>query len=51
LKKGDQAFREFINKTLEAAYADGRWAKAYTSTLGKVEPTVPKPPAVVRYTP
>ncbi|ORT51367.1 glutamate ABC transporter substrate-binding protein [Frankia sp. B2] len=50
LKKGDDAFRNFINDTLEAAYKDGRWEKAYTSTLGKVEPTVPTPPAVDRYT-
>jgi glutamate transport system substrate-binding protein len=50
LKKGDQAFRDFINKTLEAAYSDGRWAKAYTSTLGKVQPAVPTPPPVDRYT-
>ena len=50
LKKGDDAFRNFINDTLEAAYKDGRWEKASTSTLGKVEPTVPTPPAVDRYT-
>jgi glutamate transport system substrate-binding protein len=49
LKKGDQDFRNFINDTLEAAYSDGRWKAAYTSTIGKVLPTVPVPPPVDRY--
>ncbi len=51
LKKGDQAFRNFINDTLEAAYADGRWKAAYTSTVGKVDRSSPQPPPVDRYTP
>ncbi|TQL48344.1 amino acid ABC transporter substrate-binding protein (PAAT family) [Homoserinimonas aerilata] len=48
LKKGDDAFRTFINDTLEASYEDGRWAKAWESTAGKVLAT-PTPPAVDRY--
>ncbi|WP_261568523.1 glutamate ABC transporter substrate-binding protein [Frankia gtarii] len=50
IKKGDTAFRTFINDTLEAAYSDGRWAKAFSSTVGKVEPNTPTPPPVDRYT-
>lgn len=48
LKKGDTEFRNFINDTLEAAYADGSWAKAWEDTAGEVLP-VPEPPAVDRY--
>ncbi|KPM57166.1 ABC transporter substrate-binding protein [Frankia sp. CcI49] len=50
IAKGDDEFRTFINETLTAAYADGRYEKAYESTLGKVEPNMPKPPAVDNYT-
>jgi glutamate transport system substrate-binding protein len=48
LKKGDDAFRNFINDTLEAAYKDGRWEAAWKDTAGKVLAT-PEPPAVDRY--
>ena len=50
LKKGDQAFRDFINDTLEAAYEDGRWEKALDKTVGTVQDELPEPPAVDRYT-
>ncbi|MCK9895714.1 glutamate ABC transporter substrate-binding protein [Frankia sp. AgB32] len=50
IRKGDTAFRTFINDTLQAAYSDGRWAKAYKDTVGKVEPNTPTPPPVDRYT-
>jgi glutamate transport system substrate-binding protein len=50
LKKGDDALRAFINDTLEKAFSDGRWERAYTSTIGKVEPNTPTPPRVDRYT-
>ncbi|SNQ49062.1 ABC transporter substrate-binding protein [Frankia canadensis] len=50
IHKGDTAFRTFINDTLEAAYKDGRWAKAFSSTVGKVVPNTPTPPPVDRYT-
>ena len=49
LKKGDDAFRNFINDTLEASFKDGSWAKAWENTAGKVLPT-PAPPTVDRYT-
>ncbi|MEO7090703.1 MAG: glutamate ABC transporter substrate-binding protein [Cryobacterium sp.] len=48
VKKGDDAFRTFINDTLEASYADGTWAAAWEATAGKVLKT-PTPPAVDRY--
>ncbi|WP_166871230.1 MULTISPECIES: glutamate ABC transporter substrate-binding protein [unclassified Salinibacterium] len=48
LKKGDDAFRTFINDTLEASFEDGRWADAWEATAGKVLET-PEPPAVDRY--
>ncbi len=44
----DDAFRSFINDTLEASYADGSWKTAWESTAGKVLKT-PEPPAVNRY--
>ncbi|WP_163547413.1 glutamate ABC transporter substrate-binding protein [Candidatus Frankia nodulisporulans] len=50
IRKGDTAFRTFINDTLEASYRDGRWAKAFSSTVGKVEKSTPTPPPVDRYT-
>jgi glutamate transport system substrate-binding protein len=49
VKKDDTAFRTFINDELEKMYEDGRWAKAFADTVGKVEKTVPAPPAVDRY--
>ncbi len=48
LKKDDDAFRAFINDTLEAAFADGRWASAWEKTAGKVLST-PTPPTIDRY--
>ena len=48
LKKGDDDFRDFINDTLEAAYADGRWTAAWEKTAGTVLST-PEHPSVDRY--
>lgn len=48
LAKGDDAFRTFVNDTLEAAIADGRWEQAWTSTAGTVLP-VPEHPTINRY--
>ncbi|WP_241982784.1 MULTISPECIES: glutamate ABC transporter substrate-binding protein [Cryobacterium] len=48
LKKGDEAFRTFINDTLEKSFEDGSWAAAWDATAGKVLET-PTPPAVDRY--
>ena len=49
VKKGDTQFRNFINDTLEAAKADGRWMQAWQATAGKVATEQPSPPAVDRY--
>lgn len=48
LALGDDEFRTFINDTLDEAYKDGAWKKAWEDTAGKVLP-VPEPPAVDRY--
>lgn len=48
LAKGDDAFRAFVNDTLEASFADGRWEQAWKDTAGAVLP-VPAPPTVNRY--
>lgn len=48
LQKGDDAFRTFINDTLEESYTDGSWAAAWEATAGKVL-KIPTPPAVDRY--
>ena len=49
LKKGDDAFREFLNTRLEEIYESGEWAEAYENTLGKLGLATPEPPAVNRY--
>lgn len=49
LKKGDQAFRDFLNSTIEKSYSDGSWAAAFDTTLGSIGLTRPTPPPVVRY--
>jgi glutamate transport system substrate-binding protein len=49
LKKGDTAFRSFINDTLEKAFQDGRWLAAWDATAGKVAKEKPTPPTIDRY--
>ena len=50
LKKGDDAFRTFINDTLEGAFDDGSWADAWDRTAGKITGTkAPEPPTIDRY--
>ncbi|MDQ3642921.1 MAG: transporter substrate-binding domain-containing protein, partial [Actinomycetota bacterium] len=50
LKKGDDAFRGFLNDRLEAIYASGEWARAYEKTLGAIGLGPTTPPRVDRYT-
>ncbi|MGH9265198.1 MAG: glutamate ABC transporter substrate-binding protein [Acidimicrobiales bacterium] len=50
VRKGDDAFRNFINDRLEAIYASGEWARAFDVTLGRLGIPVPDPPRVDRYT-
>ncbi|MCS4275118.1 glutamate transport system substrate-binding protein [Mycetocola sp. BIGb0189] len=43
LKKGDTAFKDFINKSLEESYSDGAYKKAWEKTAGKILPFVDGP--------
>ena len=49
VKKGDTAFRTFINDVLEEAVKDGRWQQAWAATAGKVATGQATPPPVDRY--
>jgi glutamate transport system substrate-binding protein len=49
LKKGDTAFRNFINDTLEKSFTDGSYNEAWKTTAGKFDPNLPKTPTVNRY--
>jgi glutamate transport system substrate-binding protein len=49
LKKGDQAFRDFLNDRLQKIEKDGQWTTAYKDTLGKLGLPTPEPPPVDRY--
>ena len=49
LKKGDTAFRNYLNDVIEASYKDGSWKKAVESTIGKGGIATPAPPKVDRY--
>ncbi|WP_083828382.1 glutamate ABC transporter substrate-binding protein [Candidatus Protofrankia datiscae] len=46
IKKGDTAFCQFIDEQLTAAAADGRYAKAWESTAGKVAGAAPALPTL-----
>jgi glutamate transport system substrate-binding protein len=48
LKKGDDAFRTFINDVLEESYEDGTYEEAWDATAGTVL-EFREPPAVDRY--
>jgi glutamate transport system substrate-binding protein len=51
LKRGDEAFRNFINDRLEEIYENGDWEEAFEATLGQLGvPTPDAPPDVDRYT-
>jgi glutamate transport system substrate-binding protein len=49
MKKGSDELRAFVNDTLEAAYADGSWKRAFESTVGTAGVETPEPPPVDRY--
>ena len=49
LKKGDTAFRDFVNNRLEQIYQNGEWAKAFEANLKKYGIPTPTPPPVNRY--
>jgi glutamate transport system substrate-binding protein len=46
VKKDDTAFRGFINDTLEKAYMDGSWKKAWDDTAGKFGAELGTAPAI-----
>jgi glutamate transport system substrate-binding protein len=50
VKKGDDAFRDFINDVIEESYENGDWKKAFDATVGGAGETAPTPPKVDRYT-
>lgn len=50
VKLHDDAFRTFINDTLDEIFKNGDWAKAFEATLGKIGLKTPEPPKVDRYT-
>ena len=50
LKKGDEAFRTFLNETLEKLFDNDSWADAFESTLGTLGLKTPEPPTIDRYT-
>ncbi|MFY1633166.1 glutamate ABC transporter substrate-binding protein [Solwaraspora sp. WMMB335] len=47
--KGDDAFRDFINDTLEKIYEDGSYAAAWEATAGAFDDNTPTGPPVDRY--
>ena len=49
LKKEDSAFRGFLDDTLQKAFDNGDWKKAYDATLGKSGSPAPSPPPLERY--
>ena len=49
VKIDDKDFRTFINDTLEKAYADGSWKKAWDDTAGKFGAELGAAPTVNRY--
>jgi glutamate transport system substrate-binding protein len=50
LKKGDDAFRTFLNDQIAKIEANGEWASAFAATLGKLDLATPEPPQIDRYT-
>jgi glutamate transport system substrate-binding protein len=49
LKKGDTAFRGFLNDRLAAIEADGTWKKLFEETVATAGVATPVPPEVNRY--
>ena len=49
LKKGDTAFRTFLNDQLQQIFDNGEWAKAFETTLGEIGLKTPEPPTIDRY--
>jgi len=50
VKKGDDAFRNFINDRLDSIEKGGEWKKAFDATVGVAGEKAPEPPKIDRYT-
>jgi glutamate transport system substrate-binding protein len=50
MKKGDDAFRDFLNDVIEEVYENGEWEAAFERTVGAAGVQAPTPPPVNRYT-
>lgn len=50
VKKGDDAFRAFLNDRIEAIYKSGEWRRAAEGTFVPQGQRAPEPPPVDRYT-
>jgi glutamate transport system substrate-binding protein len=50
IKKGDEAFRTFLNDRIEEIEESGEWKDAFDESLGKLGLKAPTPPKVDRYT-
>ena len=50
IKKGDDAFRTFINDRIEKITDGDEWTDAFDATLGKLDLKAPTPPTPDRYT-
>jgi glutamate transport system substrate-binding protein len=50
LKKGDEAFRTFVNDRLQTIYDNGQWKKTFENVLGKLGVQTPEQtPTIDRY--
>jgi glutamate transport system substrate-binding protein len=50
LKKGDEAFRTFVNDRLQTIYDNGQWKKTFENVLGKLGVATPEQtPTIDRY--
>jgi glutamate transport system substrate-binding protein len=49
MKKGDTAFRTFLNDRLDVIEKDGTWKKLFTATVATAGVETPEPPEANRY--
>lgn len=48
IPKGDSALRALVSTALQSAFTDGRWAAAFSATVGQVGGVTPPPPTLDR---
>ena len=44
IKKGDSEMRTYVNNVLAEAFRDGRWRRAFETTVGTTGAITPSPP-------